>query len=474
MLRDRGADTTDRRADILAASLSYGQPAIVATARIARPVSPRSRYWRDGLTALIWSLDVDGDRTEDMALLLWHNGYRPNAVELRDRTGKLLCYGSGARRGDLHIARVEQRCFAGAPPAQLAFQVFMQFHKDPARTGRRAFAFDAAPNRAFSAPVRRPPFRTSLTLETYSDGIAYGDEVTFAGRLGTRDVNPVGVEDQWVELFARRPGGRWRRTAVVQTDHMGDWRVTLQPAATTEYQARFHGNDLLAPVNSVRHRVEVERHIVVETETWEQPLGHESTVRGWVFPVDAPAVRLQRRTAAGWETVATASPREDGEFRIGVNPARSGTFTYRISVPADDRFVESFSDEPLTANVYAVEVTAVEPGRGDVYDTADPNAEYIEIRNAGTVSVWLYAWAVEADALRSAALTHDLHLTPGATLRIYSGRGTPMDGTLYLNRATPLWPDSGGTARLLNVDDVVVDEMAYAARGPLAGAAARD
>lgn len=468
MLRDRRADTTDRRGDILAASLSYGQPAIVATARLARPVSLRSRYWRDGNTAVIWSLDVDGDSIEDLALLLFHNGYRSNHVELVDRSGKLLCYGRGARRDDLYVARIEQRCFAGEPPAHMAFQVFMQFHKDPSRSSRRAFAFDAAPDRAFSRPVRRPPFRTSLTLETYSDGITYGDDVTFQGRLGVRDVNPVGVESQWVELFSRRPGGRWRRAAVVQTDHNGDWRVTVKPAATTEYQARFRGSDLLAPVNSVGHMVDVARHIAVENETWEQPLGHASTVRGWVFPVDAPVVRLQRRTAAGWETAGTASPREDGEFRIDVNPERSGTLTYRISVPADNRFVHS--EERLIVKVYAVEVTAVEPGRGDVHDAQDLNAEYIDIRNAGVVPVWLYAWSVEADALRSAALLHDLHLEPGARLRIYSGRGTPTEDTLYLGRAAPLWPDSGGTARLFNIDDVVIDELPYAARGPLAGA----
>lgn len=451
----------DPRGDLVRASLSYGEPDIVATARVARPVRPRSRHWRLGLTVLSWVLDRNGDGRDDGAIVLYNDGADALMVELHNRRGDVVCFGHANYRDRTYVARIPRTCFGEKHPPQIAFQTFLQFHRDLSSDRDRAFDFDTAPGRRFSPAAKRPPPRTVLRMRAPTKA-QFGGEIELAGELLPFTYRYESIGEQAIDVYGRTPGQPWVVVAKVQTTPDGTWSVTLRPQGTTVYQARFAGAAGLARSYSRSARVDVTRSVTGNSGIIERALGVKETFIGTVDAPDAATVvELQRNTKDGWRTVKTANVDEEGGYRFGVSPASSGDFTYRFVVPGTARFAESAAPGSVTLRLYTAELAAIEPGAGDLEDVQHPNNEHIEIRNTGPVPISLLGWVIEGDSLTSARIHDQYQLPAGQTVRVHSGRGDPGAHDIYLDRDLPMWPERGGTVRVFNTDGVLIGELTY-------------
>ena len=85
----------------------------------------------------------------------------------------------------------------------------------------------------------------------------------------------------------------------------------------------------------------------------------------------------------------------------------------------------------------------------DGYDNANPNGEWVDIRNDDTVTVDMTGWRLEDEGPN---FTYDFPdgftLAPGVTVRVRVGVGTDTATTLYWGLGSAVWNNSGDTASL--------------------------
>jgi GH25 family lysozyme M1 (1,4-beta-N-acetylmuramidase) len=90
---------------------------------------------------------------------------------------------------------------------------------------------------------------TTLTMTPGATAPAVDASVSFTGDL-TRTTPVARLAARPVELWSRRSGGAWARSASGTTDGAGHYALTVKVPATSEYQARFPGDASYAPAVS--------------------------------------------------------------------------------------------------------------------------------------------------------------------------------------------------------------------------------
>ena len=96
-------------------------------------------------------------------------------------------------------------------------------------------------------------------------------------------------------------------------------------------------------------------------------------------------------------------------------------------------------------------------------DTLDPNAEWVQVRNGGTVEVDLTGWG-----LKDESSSHRFVFPSGFALRVagvvtvHTGCGAPTATDLYwCNEGSAIWNNEGDTAFLSDPRGNVVDSRSY-------------
>ena len=103
----------------------------------------------------------------------------------------------------------------------------------------------------FSATVEAQKFNTGLTLQVSRDRLDFGGKVSVSATL------TGGPDDALVSIFGREPGGSLQLVERRAIDSHRQVSVTVQPAATTTYVARYLGTDEWTGATSNHEKVAV-------------------------------------------------------------------------------------------------------------------------------------------------------------------------------------------------------------------------
>lgn len=186
---------------------------------------------------------------------------------------------------------------------------------------------------------------TRIHWTRWNDRVSYGDSAVLEGQVVTEQ---GAVSEATVDLFAREAGVTgWTPVASASTDpQTGVFSFgCLRPAATTEYRADYAGVLLYYRGSESVKEVQVAR-LVPDTVT------QVSTTRfrfdGAVRPrYSDRSVLLQRKSCSScsWQTVARRKTTTGSRWSFTIDVSTfTGQRWYRAVVPADERFVRSYSD----------------------------------------------------------------------------------------------------------------------------------
>ena len=156
-------------------------------------------------------------------------------------------------------------------------------------------------------------------------------------RVALRTASGAGVPAQRVRLLARLRGtDRWREVADDHTGSGGKVSLRTKLPATAQLRLRHPIGAVVARPRDVR-RVVVENRVTRDVETTHTRVGMTVPIRGRVSPDHAKGsrVRLQRRTASGWDGIATGRMVTRSRYRIRWKPRTPGSVALRVVRPAD-------------------------------------------------------------------------------------------------------------------------------------------
>lgn len=461
-LRDRRGDVRSPKGDLLAASLVYGEPNITVRAVTDTMAGVRSRRWQHGLTTMFWYLDTNDTYGDEYVVWLYNDGRDRIRAEVREASGteRLVCRGRFRAKTSYQV-RFPASCIG--TPKRLRFHVSFGYDVKPKKPEGRV---DVAPARGYSDSARRPRFKTQF-IDIYAPAVGRDQDTSVNAQL-VRTSDEQSLWDRPVRVYTR-PRGATEFTLVGKTrssDYDGrvHWPVTA--SRTTDYRFGFRGTRTLLPSLSAIIPINVVREVNIFPTRSDYAVGQSIRVSGTVAPAESGlGVILQRQTTTGWvdEATTTTGTPDDGEvapYEFNFEPATSGAFAYRVVATGDQIYADSPSGI-LEIVVVAAEITAVEAGNGPS-DALDPNAEFIVVTNTGTITVYLASWLVEANLVEIGTITQGA-LAPGASVQVHTGSGTDTAKQLYLGRSRPMWPETGGIARLYHVNSQLAHEFQYPA-----------
>jgi hypothetical protein len=152
-----GQRMADGRGDITSIALSNEATIeLRLTTRTAGSLS--SANWTEGVTGIIWSLDVNGNQRTDFDVYLLATG-GPVRVDVDRADGTTVCSGTGSQSGATYIVRFAATCIGS--PGNAGVNGFFVFDTDPRCTSTPCdgseIALDAAPDdlNRFFGPVAR-------------------------------------------------------------------------------------------------------------------------------------------------------------------------------------------------------------------------------------------------------------------------------------------------------------------------------
>lgn len=120
----------------------------------------------------------------------------------------------------------------------------------------------------------------------------------------------------------------------------------------------------------------------------------------------------------------------------------------------DPTFCGIVGDESLT--IVGIESDA--PGQ----DNLNPNGEWIDVRNEGSVPVDLTGWSIRDESTRHRFSFPDgFSLEADTTVRVFSGCGDDDQASLYWCDGDPVWNNGGDTGFLVDTDGRFVDTFGY-------------
>ena len=188
---------------------------------------------------------------------------------------------------------------------------------------------------------------SSLSITSPVATVTYGDTATITGRL-----YPAAGSGRTATLHERPTGGSWATSAPTATAgasvvdgytvKYSDLSAQVKPAVNSRYY--FSATTQMGgTAQSAAVVVEVCPIVtlappsgdVAPDGTVPVTVGQDVTLSGQLTPATAATtVSLQAKDAAGWSTIASASPAADGGYSFTWTAATAGTTDLRASVPA--------------------------------------------------------------------------------------------------------------------------------------------
>jgi micrococcal nuclease len=159
----------------------------------------------------------------------------------------------------------------------------------------------------------------------------------------------------------------------------------------------------------------------------------------------------------------------EGETFVNLELLRQG-YANAFTVPPNVKYEELFRETEQEARetgrgLWAIQETGVKiahiqadaPGN----DSENPNGEWVEIVNEGSAAVNLEGYSIKDEATHIYTFPA-FTLQPGATVRLYSGRGQDDSSSLYWGLAgEAVWNNSGDSAFLRDSEGNLVDDYTY-------------
>jgi hypothetical protein len=183
----------------------------------------------------------------------------------------------------------------------------------------------------------KPPAPSSLTISASPSPITFGSSSTVSGVLSGKHVSGVTVT---LESRAASGNGAFGKGPTAKTDSTGHYTFSVTPSLNTSYQAVAKASPTAMSSDAVVNvKVKVTEHL----STTRPKAGHAVRFSGLVIPAyNGKFAQIQRKTASGWKTVASAKlvattpvgSVQRSRYSKRVKVHKSGT--YRVSFnPAD-------------------------------------------------------------------------------------------------------------------------------------------
>jgi hypothetical protein len=191
---------------------------------------------------------------------------------------------------------------------------------------------------AIAAPaLAKPTPASSLSISASPSPITFGSSSTVSGVLSGKQLSGVTVT---LENRAASSSGAFAKGPTAKTDSTGHYTFMVTPGQNTTYRAVAKASPTAMSSDAlVNVKVKVTEHL----STTKPRAGHAVRLSGLVIPAyNGKFAQIQRKTASGWKTVASAKlvatvpvgsvQRSKYSKRVMVH--KSGT--YRVSFnPAD-------------------------------------------------------------------------------------------------------------------------------------------
>lgn len=87
--------------------------------------------------------------------------------------------------------------------------------------------------------------------------------------------------------------------------------------------------------------------------------------------------------------------------------------------------------------------------------------EYLQVKNTGTRTLTLTGYVIRDNGPQKFTFPTGTKLAPGKTLTIRSGKGRNTSSTLYWNKSSYIWNNTGDTARLYTSKGTLLESCAY-------------
>lgn len=191
---------------------------------------------------------------------------------------------------------------------------------------------------AIAAPaIGKPPATSSLTIAASPSPITFGSSSTVSGALSGKHVSGVTVT---LESRPASSSGAFVKGPTTKTNSTGQYKFAVTPGQNTSYRAVAKASPTAtSPDAVVNVKVKVTEHL----STTKPTAGHAVRFSGLVIPAyNGKFAQIQRKTASGWKTVASAKlvattpvgSVQRSKYSKRVKVHKSGT--YRVSFnPAD-------------------------------------------------------------------------------------------------------------------------------------------
>lgn len=180
-----------------------------------------------------------------------------------------------------------------------------------------------------SAPVRAA---AGPTLAVSAPGVVtYGTDAVVTGHL-TSAGSDVGGRP--VHLYLRRNGTTaWSAPIALTTSATGTVTHRLRLRRSVQVRLTWAGDATLSAAASAVRTIALRPVISATLSSASVRYGSAATLSGQVAPGFAGRrVRLERRTASGWQDVTYVTLSSTSTYRFTLRPARRGSYTYRVSL----------------------------------------------------------------------------------------------------------------------------------------------
>jgi penicillin-binding protein 1A len=120
--------------------------------------------------------------------------------------------------------------------------------------------------------------------------------------------------------------------------------------------------------------------------------------------------------------------------------------------------------ETVTITVVRYDVERAPAGEveiAEVRPAADPDREFVNLRNEGADRVVVAGWALETDTGEALRIGDGYAIPPGGSLRVYSGSGSDGADRYHAGRTEPALDPDGGTLVLVDADGEEVFRTDY-------------
>lgn len=102
-----------------------------------------------------------------------------------------------------------------------------------------------------------------------------------------------------------------------------------------------------------------------------------------------------------------------------------------------------------------------DPKGKDLSKNSGYTKEYIQVKNTGKKTLTLTGYVLRDNGPQKFSFPKGTKLKPGKTLTIRSGKGKNTSTTLYWNKSSYIWNNTGDTARLYATKGTLLESCKY-------------